>query len=137
MKKVAFMGTMDTDWRDDTFEFLRTWCTVLDNRDPRWKRAKTAEDMAPLVAQDYRMMAEADIVFLHIDRGANAWTARAEFGYALCLSEHMKKRVVVSVEPDIKRREYFRAAAMNCRNMIWTDCLDQGLETLRKLLVSS
>jgi len=47
---------MDTNWRDDAIVALSDYAIILDNRDPRWEHAETAEVMEELIAQDYFMM---------------------------------------------------------------------------------
>ncbi len=81
-RRVALLGTMATEWRKNAREVVvASGCEVLDNTDERWASANSAEEIAPLLANDLRQMRSADVVLWHHDSHTEGRTARIELGF--------------------------------------------------------
>jgi hypothetical protein len=131
---VALFGTMLTGWRVGVREqLLERGFTPIDNTDPRWEVAETAEDIRPLLEQDHRLMAEADAVLWHHDAGAPGATARFEPGAAQVLG----RPTVMHVEPGVVKREYMRALCLQYPTQFyWAETWEAVFATLERIAAS-
>jgi len=121
-KKVALLGTVDTNWRENVKMHLANDYEVLDNTDDRWNDAKTAEQIEPLLAQDLAIVHEADVVIWYHDAGAFGATACIELGYLAAFSDSEGVKIKVHVELNVAKREYMRALVLHHPNMSWAEC---------------
>ncbi|MFZ6015471.1 MAG: hypothetical protein ACOYUZ_03895 [Patescibacteria group bacterium] len=123
-KSVALLGTMATKWREEAKKHLEV-CEVLDNTDPRWEQAKTAEQMELLLAQDIEMMDKAALVIWHHDADTAGPTARIELGFLAAFAFIEAKQTIVHVEPGVASREYMRALVLNLPDMHWAESWEE------------
>lgn len=131
MARVALFGTMLTNWREGVASHLRANGHVpVDNTDPRWPDAATAEEILPLLRQDHEFMRTADIVLWHHDAGTPGDTARFELGIPALFG----RWTVVHVDPGTPSREYMRALCLLYPSRLhWADSMEDALTFIQRL----
>ena len=129
--KIALFGTMKTSWREGVKQRLvEDGHTPLDNTDPRWKDARTAEDISPLLRIDHRLLSKADLILWHHDSDTAGNTARIELGHL----PFMRCAAIVHVEPDVVSREYIRALCLLFpQKLFWVETLEEAFALIPRL----
>ncbi len=133
-KKIALLGTMDTNWRENAKIYFAKDFEVLDNTDERWKGAISAEQIEPLLEQDLTIMYDADVVIWHHGTGAAGATARIELGYLAAISDSEGKQVVVHVCSEVASREYMHALVLHHPNMRWAESWNEVYDLVANFL---
>lgn len=127
---VALFGTMKTLWRVQAKHRLRALGhESLDNTNTRWLTARTAEEIEPLLKQDHDLMAAADVVIWHHDRGTPGSTARFELGYLTPVGPP----VIVHVARGVSSRNYMKALTRLYPRLHWAESWRDVYELLQKL----
>lgn len=130
-KRVALFGTMKTDWRTSVKAQLESnGFIVLDNTDPRWHSAETAEQIKPLLAQDLTFMQDADAVLWHHDADTEGRTARIELG----LLPAQNRPAIIHVDTAVPSREYMRAfVELHPQTLQWANTLEEAVILINAL----
>lgn len=131
-RRVALFGTMATEWRKRMKDALTAQgFTVLDNTNPQWQNAHTAEEITPLLAEDHRLMDRANLVIWHHDKDTAGDTACIELGMLVLYD----RPVIVHVDEDVASREYMRALTLLHPTWLhWVETLDDALGLVPELL---
>jgi hypothetical protein len=131
--RVGLFGTMLTPWRSGLLKttLVLSGLMPIDNTDPRWPKAETAEEIALLLRRDHRLMKGAAVVIWHHDKDTEGRTARIELG----LLARLGPKVIVHVEEGVPSREYMRAMCLLYpRRLYWVETLLEAATLAEKFI---